>query len=68
VGEESGELDNLMDEIADMYEHEVEYELKALSSRIEPILITFMGVLVLILALGVFMPMWQMGQVQLKKH
>jgi MSHA biogenesis protein MshG len=40
VGEESGELDRLMDEIADMYEREVEYELKTLSARIEPILIT----------------------------
>jgi MSHA biogenesis protein MshG len=68
VGEESGELDTLMDEIADMYEHEVEYELKTLSVRIEPILITFMGILVLILALGVFVPMWQLGQVQLHKH
>ena len=68
VGEESGDLDQLMDEIADMYEHEVEYELKALSARIEPILITFMGILVLILALGVFVPMWQLGQVQLHKH
>ena len=68
VGEESGELDQLMDEIADMYEREVEYELKALSARIEPILITFMGILVLILALGVFVPMWQLGQVQLHKH
>jgi MSHA biogenesis protein MshG len=68
VGEESGELDSLMDEIADMYEHEVEYELKTLSARIEPILITFMGILVLILALGVFVPMWQLGQVQLHKH
>jgi MSHA biogenesis protein MshG len=67
VGEETGEIGQLMDEIADMYEQEVEYELKTLASRIEPILITFIGVLVLILALGVFVPMWDMGQVQLKK-
>jgi MSHA biogenesis protein MshG len=68
VGEESGEMDRLMDDIADMYEQEVEYELKTLSSRIEPILIMFMGVLVLILALGVFVPMWDMGQVQTSKQ
>ena len=67
VGEETGEIGQLMDEIADMYEQEVEYELKTLASRIEPILIMFIGVLVLILALGVFVPMWDMGQVQLKK-
>jgi MSHA biogenesis protein MshG len=67
VGEESGELDKLMGEVADMYEREVEYELKTLSARIEPILIMFMGALVLVLALGVFVPMWDLGQVQLKK-
>ena len=67
VGEETGEIGRLMNEIADMYEQEVEYELKTLASRIEPILIMFIGVLVLILALGVFVPMWDMGQVQLKK-
>jgi len=67
VGEETGQIGQLMDEIADMYEQEVEYELKTLASRIEPILIMFIGVLVLILALGVFVPMWDMGQVQLKK-
>lgn len=67
VGEETGQIGQLMDEIADMYEQEVEYELKTLASRIEPILIMFIGVLVLMLALGVFVPMWDMGQVQLKK-
>ncbi|MDB5764237.1 MAG: putative Mannose-sensitive agglutinin biosis protein MshG, partial [Herminiimonas sp.] len=45
VGEESGELDSLMDEIGGMYEREVEYELKTLSSKIEPILITGLGIL-----------------------
>jgi MSHA biogenesis protein MshG len=67
VGEETGELDDLMDEIAGMYEREVDYELKTLSSQIEPILIVFLGVLVLILALGVFLPIWDLGQVAMKK-
>lgn len=61
VGEESGALDDLMDEIAQMYEREVDYELKTLSSQIEPILIAALGVLVLILALGVFLPIWDLG-------
>src|SRR5438034_3856453 len=52
VGEETGEIDKLMDEIADMYEREVEYELKTLAGRIEPIMVICMGILVLILALG----------------
>lgn len=67
VGEETGEIHSLMGEIADMYEREVQYELKTLSARIEPILLVFMGILVLVLALGVFVPMWDMGQVQLNK-
>lgn len=56
-----------MSEIADMYEEDVEYELKTLVARIEPILIFFIGILVLILALGVFVPMWDMGQVQTRR-
>jgi MSHA biogenesis protein MshG len=63
VGEETGELDDLMDEIAQMYEREVEYELKTLSSQIEPILIVGLGILVLILALGVFLPIWDLSKV-----
>ncbi len=65
VGEETGALDDLMQEVADMYQKEVEYELKTLSAKIEPILIVSLGVLVLILALGVFMPMWDLGRAAL---
>ena len=53
VGEESGALDDMMDEVADMYTREVDYELKTLSAQIEPILIVMLGVLVLILALEI---------------
>jgi MSHA biogenesis protein MshG len=61
VGEETGEIDALMAEIAEMYEREVEYELEGLSAKIEPILIVFIGILVLILALGIFLPMWSLA-------
>ncbi len=67
VGEETGSLDDLMDEIADMYEREVDYELKTLSAQIEPILIFALAILVLILALGVFLPIWDMGKAALHK-
>ncbi len=62
VGEESGDLDGLMFEIADMYEREVKYEVVTLSSKIEPVLIVALGIMVLILALGVFLPMWDLGK------
>jgi MSHA biogenesis protein MshG len=67
VGEETGELDSLMDEIAQMYEREVDYELKTLSAQIEPILIVFLGVMVLILALGIFLPIWDLGKAALHR-
>ena len=67
VGEESGRLDELMDEIAQMYEREVDYELKTLSSQIEPILIAFLGLMVLVLALGIFLPIWDLGKAAIQK-
>jgi MSHA biogenesis protein MshG len=63
VGEETGEIDALMSEIADMYEREVAIEVEGLTAKLEPILLVFMGVLVLILALGVFLPMWDLASV-----
>ena len=61
VGEETGALDDLFVEVADFYEQEVDYDLKQLADAIEPILIVAMGVMVLILALGVFLPMWELA-------
>ncbi|MBP6484264.1 MAG: type II secretion system F family protein [Rhodoferax sp.] len=62
VGEETGELDNLLFEIAGMYERETDYNIKGLSAAIEPILLAIIGILVLLLALGVFLPLWNLGQ------
>nr|AMK59149.1 type II secretion system protein [uncultured bacterium UPO42] len=66
VGEESGALDEMMQEVADMYQSEVEYELKTLSQQIEPILIVMLGAMVLILALGIFLPIWDLGSTMIK--
>ena len=67
VGEESGALDDMMKEVADMYQSEVEYELKTLAQQIEPILIIALGIMVMILALGIFLPLWDLGKVAMKK-
>jgi MSHA biogenesis protein MshG len=67
VGEESGALDDMMKEVADMYQSEVEYELKTLAQQIEPILIISLGIMVMILALGIFLPLWDLGKVTMKK-
>ncbi|UUY09881.1 type II secretion system F family protein [Pseudomonas sp. J452] len=63
VGEETGALDDLFVEVADFYEEEVDYDLKQLADAIEPILIVAMGIMVLVLALGVFLPMWDLASV-----
>lgn len=61
VGEETGTVDELLSEVADFYDAEVEYDLKRMSDAIEPILIVFIAGLVLILALGVFLPIWDLN-------
>lgn len=61
VGEETGTVDELLAEVADFYDAEVEYDLKRLGDAIEPVLITFIAGLVLILALGVFLPIWDLN-------
>ena len=67
VGDETGELDDLMLEVAELYEREVDYDVKALAAQIEPILIVFLGVLVTILALAIFLPIWDLASVVRKK-
>ncbi|WP_347330946.1 type II secretion system F family protein [Marinimicrobium locisalis] len=64
VGEESGQVDQLLAEVAEFYEREVDYDTKRLSDRIEPIMIVIMASFVLILALGIFLPMWEMYNIQ----
>jgi MSHA biogenesis protein MshG len=61
VGEETGGVDEMLAEAADFYEQEVDYELKGLADAIEPILIIGIGMMVLILALGVFLPLWDLS-------
>lgn len=60
IGEQSGSLDNMLANIADHYDLEVEYAIKALTGMIEPILTVVMGGAVAVLALGIMLPMWNM--------
>ncbi|MBB6522357.1 type II secretion system F family protein [Pseudoteredinibacter isoporae] len=64
VGEESGRVEELLDEVALFYEEEVDYDLKRLSAKIEPIMIVVMAAFVMVLALGIFLPMWDMLSIQ----
>ncbi|MBU0485836.1 MAG: type II secretion system F family protein [Proteobacteria bacterium] len=63
VGEESGQLETMMEKVADYYDVETEYIIKNLSTLIEPILLLFLGVLVAFIALAIFLPMWNMMSV-----
>lgn len=60
VGEETGELTRLLEEVSSFYQREVDYRLRNLTAMLEPLLIVGVGGMVLILALGVFLPMWNM--------
>jgi MSHA biogenesis protein MshG len=60
VGEETGQLDTMLNKVSDYYDMDVEYTLRNLSTMIEPILLLFIGGMVLLLALGIFMPMWNL--------
>lgn len=60
VGEETGRVEELLQEAAEFYEREVDFDLKSLTAKIEPILISIVAGMVLVLALGIFTPMWDM--------
>lgn len=62
VGEEAGNLEEMMTFIADFYEEEVDYDVKTLSDKLEPLIYVAIGGMVLVLALGIFVPMWDITQ------
>ena len=66
VGEDTGSVDELMFNVADYYDREVDYDITNLSTALQPILIVFLSIMVFILALGVFLPMWDLVQVARK--
>lgn len=63
IGEKSGRVDVMMSKVADYYEVETDYTIKNISTLIEPILLFFMGIMVAVIALAIFLPMWSMMEV-----
>ncbi len=63
IGEQTGRVDELLLEVADYYDRESGYMIKNLTTYIEPILIFVLAAMVLIMALGIFMPMWNLIRV-----
>ena len=62
AGESSGQLDNMMRKVTDYYRMRFNYILDNMSSYIEPIMLAIIAALVLLLALGIFLPMWDMAR------
>jgi len=60
IGLESGSLGEMLKEVSDHYGKEVQYTSRQLTAILEPILTLVMGVFVLILALAIFLPMWNL--------
>ena len=60
VGEETGKLDELLIHVSNYYDEQVDYTVSNLTSLIEPILIFVLGLGVLFMALGIFLPMWNL--------
>lgn len=67
LGEESGTIEQLLDQVADYYQREINYDFERLSDSIEPIMLCIIGVMVLILALGIYSPIWDLATV-ISKH
>jgi MSHA biogenesis protein MshG len=62
VGEETGRLDEMLVKVAEIHEKEVDYQLKNLSALLEPMLLVIVGVMVALLALAIYLPMWDIVQ------
>lgn len=60
IGEETGRMNELLLNVSDYYDSQVDYTVKNLTVLIEPILIFVLGIMVLTMALGIFMPMWNL--------
>lgn len=67
VGEESGTLDRMMEETADFYERESDHAIANLQAAVEPLLTVVVALFVLMLALGIFLPMWELGHAALRR-
>lgn len=66
IGEQAGALENLLEKIAALYDNETEMTLKKLPTLLEPLILSFLFGLVLLVALAVYLPMWRMSSVVLK--
>jgi type II secretory pathway component PulF len=60
VGEETGKIEEMLTKVSDYFDTEVEYSIRNLSTALEPLILTVIGGLILLLALAIFMPWWNL--------
>ena len=60
VGEESGQLETMLEKIADFYDAEVDAKVKALTSLIEPVMIMFVGGIVGFIVISMYLPIFSL--------
>ena len=63
IGEEAGSIDAMLGKIADFYEEEVDNAVDGLSSLMEPLIMAFLGVIIGGLVVGMYLPIFKMGEV-----
>jgi MSHA biogenesis protein MshG len=63
IGEKTGRLSDSLNKISEIYERETSITIRKMSSLLEPILIVFIGMIVIVFALGIFLPMWDLIKV-----
>ncbi len=62
AGEASGQLDAMMEKVTEYYKMKFDAIIDGLSEAIEPVILAFIAAMVLLMALGIFLPMWDMGK------
>lgn len=62
IGEESGKLEEVLNEVSRFYENEVDYDIKRLNELLEPFLLLIVGGMVLFLALSIYLPVWDLAK------
>ena len=63
IGEKAGSLEQMLNKTADYFEREIDYTIKNLTPILEPILIFGLALVLLLFALGIFLPMWDLIKV-----
>jgi type IV pilus assembly protein PilC len=61
VGESSGDLPQMLEDVADFYEQEVENKLTDLTTMIEPVLMLTMGIVIAFIVVALYLPIFEMG-------